>query len=225
MPLEFLIIQLGSCGLFEGLPADRIKYLLEKFPFQLHNYSKDQIIVSKGELWNELRIVVDGSVSAVLNDDAGKMLKVEDFQVGQSLAPAFLFTKDRSFPVVVIANSPAKILIIERSVLLQIFVEEQSIMVNYLTMVSEIVQTLTKKIRILTMKSLKAKLSFILLQESKRLKSNILNLRRQNLADFLGVERPSLSRTLSQLVDENIIEVNGREIKILDMEFLKKYVP
>jgi DNA-binding transcriptional regulator LsrR (DeoR family) len=43
---------------------------------------------------------------------------------------------------------------------------------------------------------------------------------RQELAEFLNVKRPSLSRELSNMQKEKIIEVYRSSVKILDMEKL-----
>lgn len=222
---DFLIIQLSQCGLFSQISTNRINELLQKFPFIVGKYSKGEIVVTKGDKVNELKIVVGGSLSAIMNDDSGKTLIVDNFKVGQSLAPAFLFTKDQSYPVVVIANEDSQILRISKDVLMQIFVEEQKILENYLTIVSNIVQTLTRKVRILTLKTLKAKVSFLLLQESKMRNSMVVAFGRQQMAEFLGVERPSLSRVLGQLQDENIIKLNGKEIEIIDKKTLSQLIP
>lgn len=225
MVSDFLIIQLGNCGLFWRINPDRISEILSKFPFQLNKFSKGDIVVSKGESVHDLKIVVGGSLSAIMNDDNGKTLKVDNFKVGQSLAPAFLFTKDQSYPVVVIANEESQILRISKEVLLQIFVEEQKVLENYLTLVSNIVQTLTKKVRILTLKTMKAKICFLLLNESNIKKSKFIKFGRQEMADYLGVERPSLSRTLGKLQNDGLIKLHGKEIELIDIEEIKKSLP
>ena len=56
-------------------------------------------------------------------------------------------------------------------------------------------------------------------------KSNIvrLKMKREALADFLGVARPSLSRTLMKLQAEGLIEVHRKEIKIIDRKKLELF--
>jgi DNA-binding transcriptional regulator LsrR (DeoR family) len=46
---------------------------------------------------------------------------------------------------------------------------------------------------------------------------------RQQLADFLNVSRPSMSRELSRMRDEGIIDFHLSAVRILDIERLKEY--
>ena len=49
-----------------------------------------------------------------------------------------------------------------------------------------------------------------------------LDMTREELADYLGAARPSLSRTLTQMQDEGIISIHKRVIKIEDMELFEE---
>lgn len=223
--IDFLLIQLSNCSLFNQIQPNRIKELLQKYPYKIQNFTKGQQILSKGENWDELKIVIQGMASAVMNDDLGKTLKVDDLRTGQSLAPAFLFSNSKSYPVDVYAKTDCILLCIPKPILLHFFNEEQKILENYLGIVSNIVQMLTKKLRILTLKTLKAKLAFALVNEAKMQNSNRIFFGRQEIADFLGAERPSISRVLSHMQKDGIIQIDGKAILILNIESLKSLVP
>ena len=47
-----------------------------------------------------------------------------------------------------------------------------------------------------------------------------LNMSREDLANYLNVKRPSLSRELINMHRDNLIEVSGRTIKVVDIEKL-----
>jgi len=50
----------------------------------------------------------------------------------------------------------------------------------------------------------------------------ILPLKRNELADFLNVSRPSLSREMSRLMEEGIIDFHRASIKIKDLDSLRR---
>ena len=52
-----------------------------------------------------------------------------------------------------------------------------------------------------------------ILDEDRRM---ALNTTREELADYLGTARPSLSRELGRMQDDGIIRLDGREVHILD---------
>ena len=49
-----------------------------------------------------------------------------------------------------------------------------------------------------------------------------INRNQSELAEFFGVARPSLARSLSEMVQEGIISINKKEYKILDMNKMKE---
>lgn len=50
-----------------------------------------------------------------------------------------------------------------------------------------------------------------------------IQMNREQLAEFLNVSRPSMSRELSRMRDEGIIDFHLSTFKILDIEKLKSY--
>lgn len=51
-----------------------------------------------------------------------------------------------------------------------------------------------------------------------------MEMNREELADYLGVARPSLSRTLMKMQNEGIIEVGKKTIRILQREKIEKFL-
>ncbi len=83
--------------------------------------------------------------------------------------------------------------------------------------------TMTKKLHLLTSGSLKEKLAIYFLENADRKGRVELNMNREDLADFLGVARPSLSRELMNMQKEGLIRVEKDEVFICDAERLEEY--
>ena len=49
-----------------------------------------------------------------------------------------------------------------------------------------------------------------------------LDMTREELADYLGVTRPSLSRTLTQMQEDGIVSIHGKLIKVTDIELFEE---
>ena len=94
-----------------------------------------------------------------------------------------------------------------------------------LKVVSNRALMLNKKLEYLSIKSLRGKISTYLLEEQKKEGNTTfqLNLNRNELADFINVSRPSLSRELGKMRDEGLIDFHSTAIKINDFEALKKF--
>ena len=79
---------------------------------------------------------------------------------------------------------------------------------------------LTKKNQLLSSTSLRQKHTKYILMNMDRQGFVKLNMSREDLANYLNVKRPSLSRELINMHRDNLIEVSGRTIKVVDIEKL-----
>ena len=84
-------------------------------------------------------------------------------------------------------------------------------------MISNRSQFLSEKIKFLNFKTIKGKLAHFILQKAENEKTTIiLDMTQNDLADFFGVARPSVSRALGELEQEGFIEAAGKNIRILE---------
>ena len=83
---------------------------------------------------------------------------------------------------------------------------------------------LNNKVKSSTLKSVKHKVVDYILEKSKTSDSNIIKLSesKEDIAAFLGIPRPSLSRELINLRDEAIIEFDRKSITILNIDELEE---
>ena len=93
-----------------------------------------------------------------------------------------------------------------------------------LKIISEKALMLNRKVEYLALISVRQKIATYLLEQYKITKSKtfLLPLNRQELAEFLNVSRPSLSREMCRMRDEGIIDFHMSTIKILDLDVLKE---
>ena len=206
--------------LFNGLTEAELTDVLEKIFFQRKSFPKDSLIASQGDVCNRLIILLNGNVKGEMTDPTGKNLKIEDIQAPSALASAFLFGKKSFFPVNIISTSEVEIIQIQRPELMKLFQLDERILTNYLGMISSRAQFLSEKLRFHSFKSLKAKLAFFLLKESKQQSAFKLKHSQNELAELFGVARPSVGRAFLQLQEEAFIDVRYREIKILNQNGL-----
>lgn len=75
----------------------------------------------------------------------------------------------------------------------------------------------------LSIKTIKGKIAHFLLEQAD-VEGNTFRINRNQteLAEFFGVARPSLARSLSEMIEDGVIEVNKKEYKVLDMKKLKE---
>ncbi len=100
---------------------------------------------------------------------------------------------------------------------------EPRVMVNYISIVSGKAQFLSGKITFLSLKTIKEKIAYYLLQRMKNGGDNTVKIdqTQTNLADFFGVARPSLTRTILELESQGILTWSRESVSVLDPGKLK----
>jgi CRP-like cAMP-binding protein len=212
---------LSNAPLFKGLTIVDIEKNLSGVPHRVKKFQAGSLISQSGEPVNSLMVVISGVVKGEMVDYAGRVIKIEDIPAPGALASAFIFGSKNRFPVNVIATSDAEILVIDKSDFLNLLMNNDKILVNFLDMISNRSQFLSEKIKFLNFKTIKGKLAHFILQKAgKDGSAIILNMTQNDLADFFGVARPSVARVLGELEEEGYLEAKGKNIKVIDKEGL-----
>lgn len=213
-----MIVQLKECYLFNGVTEAELEQFMKSNLYRIKSYEKEEYALYANEPCNDLPLLISGIVRGEMSDLSGKMVKIEDIAAPAVLASAFIFGPQNKYPVDVIANEPSKIMFIPKDSLIKIFSTYPAILKNFLDDISNRAQFLTRKIRFLTFRTIREKLAHYLLEMANRNKSDNFQIpmTQTKLADFFGVARPSLARTLSELVKENYIEIERNHVRIVD---------
>lgn len=210
---------ISQSPIFKGISEEELAGLFGQIHYQVKVYQKNDLIVSGGDICDRLLIVQKGSVKAEMNDYSGKTIKIEDLSVPQPLASAFLFGRQNQFPVTVSANSEVEMVSIPKAEFVKLLQLNSLILNNYLNTISTRAQFLSQKLKFLSFKTIKQKIAHFLLEKAgDRLLTIELQQSQEQLAEMFGVARPSLARTLGEMIQEGLIETQRRSIRILDKD-------
>jgi CRP-like cAMP-binding protein len=209
--------------LFSGINIEEIRKILESTPYQLRSYSAGALIAQSGDQVPGFMMVLQGIAKGEMMDFTGRVIKIEDIHASGFLASAFIFGNRNRFPVNVLAVSDIKLLVIEKKNFLAFLRKNDSILLNYLNIISNRSQFLSDKIRFLNFKTIKGKLAQYILQKAYPDKFEILlDLTQNELAEFFGVARPSIARVIGELEEKKLILTKGKSVKILDKKGLSE---
>ena len=188
---------LRACPLFAGMSDIEIEMTLGNVPHQLVSLPPHDVYALAGMPCRSVDIVVSGVLICRMAALSGKQVEVSRLRSGNLVAPAFIFSKDRSLPV---------------------SVETDAIRMNFIRILSNIDVFLTQKMKILSLFTVREKVAYLLLERAGEQGSNEIHLERsrQEIADSFGIQKFSLLRVLSDLEKEGAIEIKGKIIKILN---------
>jgi CRP-like cAMP-binding protein len=207
--------------LFRGMTEHAIITLLKEVPYQEKKYKSGTLIAQSGEPVNRLMVVLSGTVKGEMVDYAGRVIKIEDIPAPGALASAFMFGPRNVFPVNVITVSDTEVMVIEKGDFLKLMMKNDSILVNFLNMISGRSQFLSEKIKFLNFRTIKGKLAQYILQRDETGRNTVRLDRTQNdLADFFGVARPSVARAIGEMEKDGLIRADGKNITITNRKGL-----
>ncbi len=207
--------------LFKGLAPNEIDDLLVSITYKNKKFTKNETIAFSGSELNGINILLRGSVRGEMVDYSGKVIKIEDIESPRTLAPAFLFGENNNYPVDIVANNNVELLYFHKNVFLKILQLNQTVLMNYLNIISTKSQFLSTKLKFLSFQTIKGKFAHYLINLAKQ-DNNILilPLSQTKLADLFGVSRPALGRVIRELHNDKIIYAEGKSIKILNRNVL-----
>ena len=215
---------ISSSPLFAGISVEEILDIFKTIPCSAKSYSKDSLVMIRGDEYDSLKILLEGEVSAEIQDFTGKTIKIENLKAPDAMALGILFADDNILPVTIVAQSNIRLVSIPKESIIKIAQKNKQFLQNYFTQSGNKVVFLVEKLRLLKFSSLRQKFSGYILSLSEKLNSETvyLSYSREELAELFGVARPSLSRICSEMSDEGILQIEGKKITILNKDRLKK---
>ena len=213
---------LKASPLFKGLETEDINSLINSRSHQIKQFSNKEVLAYAGEKVEKAMILLEGKLQGEMIDFAGNSLKIEEMEPPQMVAAAFLYGPQSAFPVNLSAISEGKMLIIFKNDFTQLLSADQRVLSNYLNIISGKAQFLSRKITFLSFKTIKEKIAYYLLQNFKTGNQVvIINQSQKGLAEMLGVARPSLARTISEMESDQLIKWERNQVEIVDLKSLQ----
>ena len=219
------LYQLKKTILFMDFDLDEIKKIFKDISLRIIHYKKGEILFLEGSDCTGIGIVLSGKVEINKGATIGKKILITTIHEGDMFAEAIVFSSGHKYPATVEASEDTKVAFISRQNIISLCSLYPSFIENFMEILSNKIFILNSKLSLLSMKSLRQKIAFYLLKESKPLKSkNYISISKQELSLELGVERPSLSRELIKMKDEGLLELEGKKIIVNDIEALGEII-
>jgi CRP-like cAMP-binding protein len=206
-----------------NIPVDKRETFLNEITFKIKNFKKGELIAQQGDVVNSLYILLKGSAKTEMISDSGTVLNIDTLHAPDALAPAFLFAANNRFPVDVIALEECEVILISKESITKQLTDNKQFLQGFMTFNSNRVHFLSERIKLLSTKTIKGKIAQYILKHSDNMQFT-LDRKQTELAVYFGVTRPSLSRSLSEMIDEGIITLKGKNGTILNPAKLKNLI-
>lgn len=228
--LESYVSILVKVSLFQGIERTDLTTMLGCLEPKLSTYKKNDFITIAGEKFESVGIMLEGEAVVIKENAAGNRVVMDLLKPGDIFGEVVVFAEDAVWPGSVVAQEASKALFIPRQKIIgqcqRMCPWHRMIIRNMLKIVSEKAMLLNKKVEYLTIKSMRGKIAALLLEQYRKTGQTtfVLPLNRNEMADFLNVSRPSMSREMRRMKDEGVIDFHLSSVRIKDIESLKEMV-
>jgi CRP-like cAMP-binding protein len=208
--------------LFRNLEKNEIGMIIRDIHHQVKKCAKGEVIAREGDNYDKLMILVHGSVVGEMMDFEGRVLRVEQRSAPETVATAFIFGRNNKLPVTITALEETRLLLIPRDDLMHLFSKNQVVLKNFLDIMANRAQFLSRQLKLLGLHSIKGKIAHYLLDQVKLqggLKIQMPHTQ-NDLAEMFGVARPSVARALKEMNEEKYIVSKGKTVEILNKSIL-----
>ena len=108
--MKRIIDVMCRCHLFDGIPEDKYKNVLNCLNAQLKTYAKDAVILHIGEQQGRPGVVVSGTLRLALYSEDGNLLTIDRLSAGQIFGETLACANKQESPVQIDALSDAEVL-------------------------------------------------------------------------------------------------------------------
>lgn len=211
---------LARVRLFEGMePAER-SAVLDCLGARVRTLAKDDRALAAGDRPDQVGILLEGSLRVVREDAEGGRMLIAPLLPGELFAEALCCAGVRESPVSVVADSEATVMLIVFSRMLrtcsQACGHHRKLVENMLRVIAAKSLELQGRIELLSGKTIRTRLMRYLSAVAARQGRDFsIPFNREELADYLAVDRSALSRELARLKGEGVIDYWKNRFKLL----------
>jgi CRP-like cAMP-binding protein len=210
--------------MFKNVPVDRLEELFSKLRYQRKVYNKEDLIMYAGDEYNNLLILLSGSVRCESSEDNGKYINVENILQGNSIACAYLFDTNSLIPFDIIANNKCEVLQISKQDVIELLQKDKLVLQNYLNAITSKINFLTNRLICMSLKTIRGKIAKYILELAEGYEQTSFKFphTQQQMADFFGVTRPAFARELALMEKKGLIKFANKKVSIVDNRGLQE---
>lgn len=230
MNLDFI----SKTTLFHGCTEDEIQTMAKHLGFRTEAYRKKDILLSEGSSTTDIGLVLSGNIQIVHHDFWGNQTILSIATAGEVFAEAYACIPEEPLLIDVVAQEDCEVLYINVPRLLHpcpVCGSQTRLIQNLLIIGAQKNLQLSRRSLHTSAKTIRGRLLSYFSQQISAQGSNriVLPFNRQQLADYLNLDRSALSKELAKMRDDglleykkNIITLHPRKINLTYSQIMVK---
>lgn len=218
--IKNFIVSIKKSELFNGISEKDIEQMLVCFNAVCKNYDSGQTIFNAGDRIDKMGIVLSGRVYMESNDITGNKSIIRELTPGGILGELYALSKDSRLIFNAVAHEESEVLFLDVE---KVMIPCEKVCCRHLNTIKNLLRELAgkacnldRKLCHMSMRTTREKLMSYLSEESRNQNISCVNVpfNRQELADYLCVERSAMSRELHKMKKEGLIDFQGNVFSI-----------
>jgi len=202
---------LKSVGLFRGIDASELESILNCVGAEVKNVGKGEIVLLAGDRPRHIGITLVGLLHIISEDFEGNRSLLAALTPGEIFAEALCCAGVSESPVTVMAEADSAVMLLSFSRLSRMCPNScpfhSKLIENMLSLIAKKSIMLQSRMELLSLKSVRAKvLRYLQSFAQVQGREIVIPFNREEMADFLCVERSALSHELARMKKEGLIE-------------------
>ena len=212
---------IAASEIMRGIEGEEITSVLSCLRASVASYPKGCTLYREGDKAYFMGVVLSGAVSVSKTDFYGNKNIIIKLPPKGIFAETAAFSSDKLLPFCIEAESDCKVLMINTDALTKTCCNNcryhRQLIDNVISAIANTNIEFVKKINILTARTIREKILELLNINQKAQKSRTvaLNMSRQEMADYLSVDRSALSRELGLLKRQGVIDYHKNIFRLI----------
>lgn len=206
--------------LFSGIEENELDLMLNCLNATIKEYKKDDFIFHVGEKITDVGFVLSGTIHIINEDYWGNRVIISQLKEGNLFGESYSCSNSLTTTISAVATEDTKIMFLDVKRIIttcsSACIFHIRLIKNLITVLSEKNILLTSKIDHTSKRTTREKLLSYLSEQSKNVNSSSFDIpfNRQQLADYLCVDRSAMSSELSKMKKEGILDYNKSHIQL-----------
>lgn len=224
-----MVSKLLSSPVFFEMAEAEIQECIHCSGAKWRTIEKNEIIFTQLDIPEYVYILTEGAVIICKDSISGKRGIVTSIdRCGDIFGEVYVFKEKSAYDYYTLATQKSIVLEMPKAFFYQTCSDScghhSKLIRNMLGILAQKAYFLNQKLQLLSSGSLRQKIVKHLLENQIEGRYVVMTMNREEFADYLNVARPSLSRELIKMKDENLIVIKGNKINIVDLEALEGFL-
>lgn len=217
--------QLYQISLFKDLAQNIKTSLLDKLDYVVYEINRGDIIAKQDSDCRHLYILLEGKLEVNIIDGLGEDVFIEYIKASRPFATPHLFKKDSTLPATFTVLEDGILFTATKDSVFKLISENPDLLKSFLAVSGNCNKCTVLRLRALSHKTVRSRfVAYLFEQRSEDSEIVEIEHNQVQLAGYLCVTRPALTKEINKMTKEGLLSMKGKTVHLLDIPLLNRCI-